>query len=236
MENAQLNHPIKLMVTIVDRGRGVKAADIFRPQHLHFDFVCLGMGTANSEILDTLGLEETKKDVVITLVPQAKIPSLLKLVGERLQLTEPGKGIVFTIPLSSASRQIPQVLCKPEYLPEESEVKPMEKTGKYDLIIAIHNRGFTDQVMDAAKKAGARGVTVLHARRVGYEDAENFLGFTIQPEKEIIAILVQRSAKQPIMQAINQAAGLTTECHGILFSLPVDDLLGLQLPEGPEEA
>ena len=228
MEDVQLYHPIKLIVTIVDRGQGVRVSDIFRARHLHFDYVCLGMGTANSEILDTFGLEETRKDVVISLAPRACIPSLLELVAEKLQLAAPGKGIVFTIPLSSASRQIPQVLCKTRYLPEESEVSPMEKTEKFDLIVVILNRGFTDEVMNAAKKAGARGGTVLHARRVGYEDTEHFLGFTIQPEKEIIAILVQRRGKQAIMQAINQAAGLTTPCHGILFSLPVDDLMGLQ--------
>ena len=232
MENPYLRHPLKLLITILDRGRGSKAVDFFRARQLHFDFVCLGMGTANSEILDTLGLGEIKKDVVLTLAPKVRVPGLLRELEERLQLTGPGRGIVFSIPLSSASRQIPQVLCKPEYLREEREVEVVESSSRYNLIISIHNRGFTDQVMDAAKKAGARGGTILHARRVGYEDAENFLGFTLQPEKEILAILVQCIAKQSIMEAINRVAGLTTECQGILFSLPVEDLSGLHFSEG----
>lgn len=98
----------------------------------------------------------------------------------------------------------------------------------HDLILTILNRGYTDLLMDAAKSAGAQGGTVLLARRVGYEDAQNLLGFTLQPEKEIIAILVPREKKHPVMQAINKVAGLTTECQGILFSLPVEDIMGLE--------
>lgn len=218
---------IKLLVTIVDRGRGRRAADLYRAENLHFDYICLGHGTANSEILDLLGLGETDKDVVIALAPHLTLPRLLRKARERLMLDVPGMGILFTVPLSGVSSQIPQVLCKPEYMTKESDVNKMENSAPHDLIITILNRGYTDQVMDAAKEAGARGGTVLHARRVGYEDAENFLGFTLQPEKEIIAILTRRESKRAIMQAINTAAGLTTECAGVLFSLPVDDILGL---------
>ena len=54
-------------------------------------------------------------------------------------------------------------------------------------------------------------------------------------EKEIVAILTPRPQKQEIMRAINKAAGLTTESAGILFSLPVDDMIGLQAPITPPE-
>ena len=97
----------------------------------------------------------------------------------------------------------------------------------YELVLTILNRGYTDTVMDAAKEAGARGGTVVNARRVGFEDAQNLLGFSIQPEKEIIVILIPKAEKKPVMQAINKVAGLTSECRGIVISLPVDDILGL---------
>ena len=103
----------------------------------------------------------------------------------------------------------------------------MQGENQCDLILTILNHGYTDTVMTAAKKAGARGGTVLHARRVGFEDAENLLGFTIQPEKEIIAIIVPRPIKQAVMQEINHVAGLSTEKAGILFSLPIGDMAGL---------
>ena len=61
----------KLIITIVDRGKGTKAVDLYRSHHLHFDFACLGAGTASSKILNYFGLDETAKELVWTLAPPA---------------------------------------------------------------------------------------------------------------------------------------------------------------------
>ena len=102
-----------------------------------------------------------------------------------------------------------------------------QELPKNDLIIAIVNRGYTDAVMDAALPAGARGGTVVHARGAGAEEAAQFFGITIQPEKEMVLILVEHSHKVPVMQAIARGAGLNSEGHGLIFSLPVSDVMGV---------
>lgn len=216
---------IKLIVTIMKRDEGHKVVDYFKSMKLHYDFICLGAGTANSEILDYWGLEKTQKDIVITMAPSSKIPVLLRGVNERFQLASPGKGIVFTIPLSSVSARIPQILCKPENMTEIEEIT-LEHKEQSDLILAILNRGYVDTVMEAAKSAGAKGGTVIHARRVGFEDVENFFGFTIQPEKDVIAILTKRSVRHTIMEAITKVAGISTECRALVLSMPVDEIMG----------
>ena len=229
--HAPIEH-FKLIITIVDPGKAGKAVDLYRNFHLHFDFACLGAGTASSKILNYFGLDETAKELVWTLSPASRIPRLLPEVRRVLDLDTPGKGILFTIPLSGISAQIPPVLIKPEY--EKEDQTPMETatpTGQahpYQLILTIVNRGCSEEVMEAARPAGAKGGTVIYARRVGYEDVQNMLGFTLQPEKEIVAILVPKEQKLPVMQAINKAAGLKTDCRGVLFSVPVDDIMGLQ--------
>ena len=184
------------------------------------------MGTATSEILDYLGLEETEKDVVLTMAPKSKIPSVLKGITNHFQLDKPGKGIVFTIPLSSVSARVPQILCKPENLVENEETV-MENDKKFELILTILNRGNVDIVMDAAKSAGATGGTLLHARRVGFEDVENIFGFTIQPEKDILAILAESGNKNAIMKQITEVAGINTESRALVLALPVDEIMGL---------
>lgn len=223
---------IKLLVTIVDRGKGSAAVDIYRSNGLHFDYLCMGLGTANSQILDYFGLSETEKDVVFTLTPASRVRELMRLVDERFHLSSPGRGIIFSLTLSAVSGQIPQVLCKGAETKVEEE-KTVETAAKYDLILVVVNRDSLDIVMDAARAQGARGGTALHGRRVGLEDVENLVGFTLQPEKEIVAILTPREKKMQIMRAINKVAGLTTECRGLLFSLPVEDMMGLR--ETPEE-
>ena len=102
-----------------------------------------------------------------------------------------------------------------------------QEQPKHDLIIAIVNRGYTDLVMDAALPAGARGGTVVHARGAGTEEAARFFAITLQPEKEMVLILVEHEKKIPVMQAITRGAGLNTEGHGLVFSLPVGDVMGV---------
>ncbi|MGI6004963.1 MAG: P-II family nitrogen regulator [Christensenellales bacterium] len=97
---------------------------------------------------------------------------------------------------------------------------------EFDLIVTIVNRGFSDQVMEAAKEAGAHGGTVVLARGTGLEDAEKFFGISITPEKELVLILVREEKRTPVMQAIGHEAGLMTEAGGICFSLPVDEVVG----------
>ena len=107
---------------------------------------------------------------------------------------------------------------------------------EFDLIVAIVNRGFSDLVMDAARAAGASGGTILHGRGTGVHEAEQFFGIAIQPEKEIVLIVVQRARRQAVMQAICTAAGLFTEGRGMSFSLPVDEVAGIvhwQQADGP---
>lgn len=216
---------IKLIITIIKRDEGNKVVDFYKSMKLHYDFICLGAGTANSEILDYLGLEKTQKDIVITMAPEKKIPMVLEGVTERFHLNSPGKGIVFTISLSSVSARIPQILCKPENMTGIEE-KALEHNELFDLILVILNSGHVDTVMEAANRAGAKGGTVLHARRVGFEDAQNFFGFTIQPEKDIVAILTRRTVRHAIMEEITKAAGISTECRALVLSMPVDEIMG----------
>jgi len=98
---------------------------------------------------------------------------------------------------------------------------------KFELIVTITDRGYSDVVMDAARSAGAKGGTVIHGRGTGNEKVEKFFGITIQPEKEIIFILTPVKYKKQIMKAINEKTGLREKIQGICFSLPVDETIGL---------
>ena len=99
--------------------------------------------------------------------------------------------------------------------------------NSHELIICIVNNGFSDIVMDAAKDAGARGGTVLNARGTANKEAESFFHIAIQPEKEVVMILVPLNVKDAVLHALYEKAGLNTMGQGIAFSLPVDNVVGL---------
>ena len=107
---------------------------------------------------------------------------------------------------------------------------------QFECILCIVNAGFSENVMDAAKAAGARGGTVLHARGTGAKEAETFFGITVQEEKEMVMILVPAEIKADVLHTLYHAVGLNTPGQGIAFSLPVDEVVGIGegVPTGNE--
>lgn len=104
-----------------------------------------------------------------------------------------------------------------------------EKKKEFEVIFAIVNNGFADQVMLAAKEAGAKGGTIIRARGSSDIGVDKKYGLTITPEKELLMILTKVSSKDKIMDAIYKAdLSLETDNRGIVFSLPVDSVVGLK--------
>lgn len=98
---------------------------------------------------------------------------------------------------------------------------------KHEAIFCIVNSGYSEAVMDAAKKAGARGGTIINARGTAGKEAETFFHITVQPEKEIVMILVTKEIKDTVLNALYEEVGLDTAGQGIAFSVPVDSVVGL---------
>lgn len=105
----------------------------------------------------------------------------------------------------------------------------------HEVICCIVNTGFSEAVMDAAKQFGARGGTVIHARGTANKEAETLFHITVQPEKEIVMILIPSALKNDILHALYKAVGLNTPGQGIAFSLPVEQVVGLSEPSAQNE-
>lgn len=100
------------------------------------------------------------------------------------------------------------------------------KEVKFEVIYAVLNNGFADQAMIAAREAGARGGTIIHARGSSNIGVDKKYGITLTPEKEVLMILTTDELKDGIMKAIHEC--LVREDHkGIVFSLPVESTSGL---------
>lgn len=98
---------------------------------------------------------------------------------------------------------------------------------EHEVIFCVVNAGFSEAVMDAAKEFGARGGTVIRARGTANSESEKLFGITIEPEKEIVMILVTSDIKDNILHALYREVGLKTPGQGIAFSMPVDNVVGL---------
>ena len=235
---------LKLIFFIVDWHRANVISDVFDEENVRFHFISKGRGTARSEVLDLLGIGADDKAVVMCLEQAVLVPVLLKEVRKKLKNNGPGAGIAFTVPLSAINDPIllifKQSIHKNEKIAEalgqgqkgeggkmagESTVKQNIITN--DLIISIVNQGYSDELMNTAREAGATGGTVINARGQAHEGAVKFFGVSVQDEKELILILTSREKKVAIMRALCETHGLNTKAQGIVFSLPVDNVMGL---------
>ena len=95
----------------------------------------------------------------------------------------------------------------------------------------ISNIGYSDQIMDVARKEGAGGGTVVRSRGTGVEGSDKFLGFTLASEKEMIMIVTRSENKNAIMSAVTRECGKTSDAKAIAFSLPVSSTAGIAFPE-----
>jgi hypothetical protein len=222
---------LKLVFFIIDWSKIQLLSEVFDQEHVRFHFISKGRGTASSDILDLLGIGANDKAVVLCLEQEILAPVLLKEVRQKVGRRSPGAGIAFSIPLSGINSPLLRIfkesILKNEKIALEPEGEPMKTEIHNDLIISIINQGYSDEFMTVAREAGAQGGTVLNARGLAHEGPVKFFGVSVQDEREIVLILAGREQKVPIMQAISQACGITTKAGGIIFSLPVDQVMGM---------
>ena len=109
----------------------------------------------------------------------------------------------------------------------EKTINSTKNKSEYDMIVAIIGRGFSDYVVSAARDAGATGATIVYGRGTADADKQVF-GISLQPERELVLILVKSNERRTIMQAISDKTSLMEEGRGFCFSLPVSEVFGLK--------
>jgi hypothetical protein len=244
---------LSLLIAICDREKSKKVTDFFRDRDASFNLLALGRGTASSKTLNYLGLGQSEKTILFSAMPPDEAGDVLERLDEALDLKRPGHGIAFILPLSGfiaggsqGDRREPEEpgACRPperEYLQTDESARGNENSRQdggnsvaqelqHTLILAVSNRGYSQEVMDAARTAQAAGGSIINARVFAPSGAEKFFGVTIQPEKEIVMILAGVQQKNGIMRAIEEKTGSGTPAGAMTFSLPVVDVRGLQSP------
>lgn len=195
---------------------------LYDKYNMPFNFTCFGKGTASSSLLQYFGLEEVRKYIYFSLIENSQKEKIFKDLRNKLKLEKAGNGICFTIPLSSATKYI-----KSKFNMEE-KMNKKEKNKQYHLIVTIITEGFSEIVMNTAKSAGAGGGTLIRGRSLYQKNSKReFLGISIEPEKDVILIVTEESKKNDIMNAIIEKTGLKTKGGASCFSLPISDAIGI---------
>ncbi len=212
----------KVLVTITDKGKNKRIVNLYKRHNIKYSVELNGKGTASGSMLNYFGLEEIQKKIIVSIIPYNLEGKLLEDLHKKLKIYEPGKGIAFTLSIKSASRYLSKIYSK-----EIGDDTIMKNDKEYELIVLIVSEGYAELAMEAAKRKGAGGGTLISGVGLGSSEATKILGITIEPEKDVVLILTEKDQKRDVMEEVTESVGLATEGRGICFSMPVDNVVGL---------
>ena len=209
-----------LLFIIVDFGKASKVIQVAKKMGARGGTILLGRGTVRSNILSLLGLNESRKEVVLMGVEGGLDEHIHKELERQFHLDKPNHGIVFSIPL----KQILEINSGNHNLKRGKEG---EFEVKYEAILTIVNKGMSNEVMEAANKAGSTGGTIIHGRGSGTEETAKLFNIEIEPEKDIILILSRVENTESIVNSIETSIGANKQGKGIIFVMDVSRTTGL---------
>ena len=202
-----------LIVSIVSHGKQELVTDSAVRAGSFGGTTLKGRGISSNSIVAALGIDSVK-DVVYIVCQRSQESKIRNSIIQGLSNEKKHTGCIFTVGADSLLR-------KEELALEKGELN-MNQNFTHDVINVIVNRGFADDVLDAARKAGAGGGTVINARGTAREDDERFFGMHIVPEKEMLIIVVEHSNKDKVMNAIQNLECLSEPGSGIVYTLPAE--------------
>lgn len=229
-------HAPRMVILITREEDKKKLEELFDTLRIPMCYQCRGKGTAPTEMLDIFGLSGTTRLITVGILPKFLVKDLERAAEDQLSFHRRGGGIALTIPVTGLQNPVFQMLNDEarenlkQHIKErtEQDMAEVKKNMDYVVIWVSVASGYSDEVIDAARSAGAKGGTVLRGRQRNSERMSQRLGISMQEERDFVMMVVPREKKGAIMSAITSACGLSTKAHGVIVSLPVDDVIGLE--------
>ena len=229
------------MVILITREEDKKRLeDLFDELHIPICYQCRGKGTAPSEMMDIFGLSGTTRLITVGILSQLMVRELTQAAEKRLSFHKKGGGIVLTLPVTGLQNPIFQMLNDEarDALKQQIEERTQRDMAEvknhmnYVVIWVSVASGYSDEVIDAARAVGAKGGTVLRGRQRNSERVSQHFGISMQEERDFVMMVVPKEKKGAIMSAVSGTCGLTSQAHGVILSLPVDQVMGLEEEQG----
>lgn len=203
----------KLIVSIVPHDCGELLTNVAKEAGAGGGTIIMGRGTASNGIIQLLGLGDTSKDIVLILVDEPQKEKVLNSIITTCATKKAHFGVLCTVSVNNfikAGSQMQKVDFNLNHGDESME-------NSYQMINVIVNKGYAEDAMDAARKAGAGGGTIIGARGTAREGDAKFFGMEIVPEKEMLMILVPSEKAESIVNAIRNLECFSQAGSGIIF-------------------
>ena len=210
----------KLLIGIVPHNSGELITDAAKSAGAGGGTIVMGRGTASNGVLQLLGLGDTSKDIVYIIIKD----QIKSAVYEAIIKTSEKKahfGVMFTLDTPGFIRA--GHLAESDVSEKSEGEETMKAENNYQMINVIVNKGYAEDAMAAARKAGAGGGTIISARGTAKEGDAAFFGMKVVPEKEMLMILVPAEKKSAIVEAITALPCFAEAGSGIIFCNEAQD-------------
>lgn len=92
---------VELIAVITDRNKADKIREVYKKEDINFNILFFGKGTASTEMLEFLGLDNIEKAIIISVATHEKAKYMLDKLNEKMYFKDKGSGIAFTVPISA---------------------------------------------------------------------------------------------------------------------------------------
>lgn len=209
----------ELLIFIVPHG---KSEPILQHVRQHFDTgatILMGSGTRHNRLLNFLGLDEVRRDIILLINPTERVMQIAASVKKTFSLEKPGAGIGFTLPLTQL------VGTHKHGLGDDTDTRDYSDIG-YVAFGCILDRDLGEEALEVAEKAGAQGATVIRAH--GSADRmKTLFDFPIEPEKDFLLMILSKEHLESVSQALFEHFTMSQENTGIQFAYPLTHVIGL---------
>lgn len=180
--------------------------------------ILLGKGTIRNPILNILGIDESRKEIVLMLISRNLEDKIHKTLEDKFHMNKPNHGIMLTMPVNKVFG------CR-GLTKKDSQIGGNKIM--HEVIFTIVERGLGQEVVDAATKAGSTGATIINARGSGVHEHTKFFSMEIEPEKEVVMIIIEKNKVENIVEAIEKEMHIDDPGKGIIFTMDVNRVTGL---------
>ncbi len=217
----------KLITCIVPHNSGELITNAAKQAGAGGGTIIMGRGTASNSVLQLLGLGDTSKDITMNIVEDALASQVCKNIEKTCADKKSHFGVLFTINVSdfakAGSVEKSRVMASTDQTNAAEEKSGDKNMEKYEAINIIVNKGYAEDAMAAARKAGAGGGTIIGARGTAKEGDSTFFGVEIVPEKEMLMILVPQDKKEAVVNAVSSLSCFEKAGSGIIYCNNVEE-------------
>lgn len=210
-----------ILTLILDEHQSQRFIRIAKDKGIRDGIIVLGRGTVASAVLNLLGIKSQKKEIISILLEREQSEEALDFFTRELQLDKPGHGIAYTSPVTVASQIADKVQ------DTLSATQGVEGESMFKKLTVVVNRGMAEDVMEIARRSGVRGGTIMHGRGTGLESTIKLFGMEIEPEKELVMILMPSNLVDKVVSDLSSELKMDLPGNGILFVESVVDVRGL---------